>query len=142
WGRMLQADPYIEEAPSWMVGVQGLITTQAQNRYAYVDNNPLIHTDPSGYGNCDMGYNSNVCDGTQRMLKASPSANGVSGVLVGTSAGGGEFFAVSVNVSANGAAGRGSPTSDEQGREGAGVPDLKAPVGNKLSDNFRQFLFN
>lgn len=38
-GRFLQADPYIQ-APS---------NSQSYNRYAYVINNPLSYTDPSGY---------------------------------------------------------------------------------------------
>jgi RHS repeat-associated protein len=36
-GRFIQADPLID------AGTQGL------NRYSYVLNNPLTHTDPSGY---------------------------------------------------------------------------------------------
>lgn len=39
-GRFLQPDPYIED----------MTDLQALNRYAYVENNPLSYTDPSGYG--------------------------------------------------------------------------------------------
>ncbi len=38
-GRFIQADPYIED----------FTDLQALNRYAYVENNPLSYTDPSGY---------------------------------------------------------------------------------------------
>ena len=38
-GRFLQADPHIQ-APK---------NSQSYNRYAYVLNNPLSYTDPSGY---------------------------------------------------------------------------------------------
>jgi RHS repeat-associated protein len=38
-GRMLQADPFIQDPTN----------TQSYNRYSYVLNNPLIYTDPSGY---------------------------------------------------------------------------------------------
>ena len=38
-GRMLQADPFIQFPEN----------TQSYNRYSYVLNNPLTHTDPSGY---------------------------------------------------------------------------------------------
>lgn len=38
-GRFLSADPYID----------GAYDSQSYNRYSYVNNNPLSHTDPSGY---------------------------------------------------------------------------------------------
>lgn len=38
-GRFLSADPFVEDAHD----------SQAFNRYSYVSNNPLNHTDPSGY---------------------------------------------------------------------------------------------
>jgi RHS repeat-associated protein len=38
-GRFMSADPF----------VQSMYDTQAYNRYAYVSNNPLLYTDPSGY---------------------------------------------------------------------------------------------
>lgn len=46
-GRFLQADPFVQ-APT---------NLQNLNRYSYVNNNPLTHTDPSGYwGKQQQGY--------------------------------------------------------------------------------------
>jgi RHS repeat-associated protein len=42
WGRMLQADPYIQDGSD----------SQAFNRFAYVNNRPLTLVDPSGYSPC------------------------------------------------------------------------------------------
>ena len=39
WGRFLQADPFVQTPTD----------SQSYNRYAYVRNNPLNYTDPSGY---------------------------------------------------------------------------------------------
>jgi RHS repeat-associated protein len=47
-GRFVSADPFITE-PGF---------TQNYNRYSYVYNNPLRHTDPSGFGGCDSSGSS------------------------------------------------------------------------------------
>ena len=47
-GRFMSADPYI----------QALDASQSLNRYSYVNNNPLSHTDPSGYWSLKKAFKS------------------------------------------------------------------------------------
>ncbi|MFL0810481.1 MAG: FG-GAP-like repeat-containing protein [Agarilytica sp.] len=61
-GRFLSADPLVQ-APT---------NTQSFNRYAYVWNNPLKMTDPTGFEGCDIQHNSctvvRVSDGESTMI--------------------------------------------------------------------------
>jgi RHS repeat-associated protein len=111
WGRMLQADPYIQDA----------LDTQAQNRYAYVLNNPLIHTDPTGY--CTFAELTGSC------THFSAAANGVVGAFVG---GGGEAATFSIA----GAIPSVSGATSRSGKGLGGVTDeLKLPSSGLTADN-------
>ena len=62
-GRFIQADTI----------VPGAGNPQAFDRYAYVLNNPLRYTDPSGHRNCEEdGYN---CPGDQTTMTSTPTPN-------------------------------------------------------------------
>lgn len=60
-GRFLSADPLIQ-AP---------YNSQSYNRYSYVFNNPLSHTDPSGYETCTPGQDGRYSpDCVDKMVEA------------------------------------------------------------------------
>lgn len=65
-GRFISADPTVQFPES----------TQGYNRYAYVYNNPLTHTDPSGYGILEDAADFWLKEGGQITLYAMASGSG------------------------------------------------------------------
>lgn len=76
-GRFLSPDPYVFEPGS----------TQGFNRYAYVSNNPMTHSDPSGFCTMQFGYfrdygaeaarRARMLDAAQRREAVPPSQAGM-----------------------------------------------------------------
>jgi RHS repeat-associated protein len=84
--RFVQADPII----------QSPFDSQSYNRYTYVFNNPLAHTDPTGYwGKEEQGY-LRAAVAIVITIYTGGTAAGASWGLLGSSVGPGQAFAVTV----------------------------------------------
>ncbi len=119
WGRMLQADPYIQDRSD----------SQAFNRFAYVNNNPLIHTDPSGYcvevhGSSPNEHFYSGCD------DETPSNAGAPGFSSGGGGGGGvdDSGGVVLPTVGGGIISASRSQAATPGGTGAGTGELKKPI--------------
>lgn len=135
-GRFISADPFVQFPHS----------TQGYNRYAYVNNNPLSYTDPSGYFLDDLKDLVKTAISVVAMVYLGPVVGGAiagylatgdfQGVVFGIIGGGMSFGLGEAFVGANGAALTGGQLLAKSLLHGISQGALSAAGGGRFGDGF------